>query len=276
MPLVRVLDPGAGPLHFFGAELRRWRTAAGLSQEQLGDRLSYSAALVGKIETGDRAPSLDFAQGCDRALPDAGGLFARLYEFARQWGGGHPPWFSGWLEAERRATSLRWWEPLLIPGLLQTEDYARAILGANPDTDEDIDSHVVARMERQAVLERDKPPALWVALDEFVLHRCVGSPAVMREQLTHLAEMALRSRITVQIVPSRIGVHAGLMGAFIIASFEGASDIVYLETSSGGRTVEQSRVIEQVTLRFDTLRSVALPKDDSRSLILKVAEEQWT
>ena len=82
MPLVRVLDPGAGPLHFFGAELRRWRAAAGLSQEQLGERVSYSCALVGKVGTGDRAPSLDFAQGCDRALPEAGGLFARLYLFA--------------------------------------------------------------------------------------------------------------------------------------------------------------------------------------------------
>jgi len=78
VPLVRELDPSAGPLDFFGAELRRWRTAAGLSQEQLGQRVGYSGAQVGKVETGERAPSQDFAQRCDRALPNAGGLFVRI------------------------------------------------------------------------------------------------------------------------------------------------------------------------------------------------------
>src|ERR1700726_641722 len=79
MPLIRELDPGASPLAFFGAELRRARSTAGLSQEQLGQRVGYSAAQVGKVETGERAPSLDFAQGCDAALPDVGGAFARIY-----------------------------------------------------------------------------------------------------------------------------------------------------------------------------------------------------
>jgi len=129
---MRELDPSAGPLEFFGAELRRWRMLAELSQEQLGQRVGYSAAQVGKVETGDRAPSPDLAQRCDTALPDAGGLFARLYALARRWDGGHPSWFTGWLDAERRATSLCSWEPLLVPGLLQTADYARAVLGAGP------------------------------------------------------------------------------------------------------------------------------------------------
>src|SRR5580658_3513514 len=83
LPLIRELDPSAGPLDFFGAELRRARTATGLSQEQLGQRVGYSGAQVGKVETGERAPSLDFAQRCDGALPDAGGLFGRIYELAR-------------------------------------------------------------------------------------------------------------------------------------------------------------------------------------------------
>lgn len=118
--MTRELDPSAGPLEFFGAELRRARMAAGLSQEQLGQRVGYSGALVGKVETGDRAPSQDFAERCDQALPDASGLFGRLYMLARRWDGGVPSWFTGWLEAERRATALCWWEPLVVPGLLQT------------------------------------------------------------------------------------------------------------------------------------------------------------
>ena len=137
VPLVRELDPSAGPLQFFGAELRRARTAAGLSQDQLGQRLGYSGAQVGKVETGERAPAQDFAEACDRAFPDAGGLFGRLYQLARRWDGGYPSWFAEWIDSERRATSLRSWEPLLIPGLLQTAEYARAILAADPETTED-------------------------------------------------------------------------------------------------------------------------------------------
>jgi transcriptional regulator with XRE-family HTH domain len=118
------LTPSAGPLQFFGAELRRARTAAGLSQDQLGQRLGYSGAQVGKVETGERAPAQDFAEACDRAFPDAGGLFGRIYQLARRWDGGYPSWFAEWIDSERRATSICWWEPLLIPGLLQTADYA--------------------------------------------------------------------------------------------------------------------------------------------------------
>jgi hypothetical protein len=157
--------------------------------------------------------------------------------------------------------------------MARAEDYARAILGANPDIDDDIDGHVIARMERQAILERPRPPMLWVALDESVLHRCVGSPKIMHDQLLHVADLADRAKVTIQVVPARVGVHAGLLGAFIIAGFDGTPDIVYLETSSDGQVAETSRVVAQVTLRFDTLRAVALPKDDSRDLILKVAEE---
>jgi transcriptional regulator with XRE-family HTH domain len=130
VPLTRELDPTAGPLDFFGAEVRRWRTAAGLSQEQLGQKVGYSGAQVGKVETGERTPSPDFVEYCDRALPDAGGLFARIYELARRWDGSYPSWFTEWVEAERRAISLHTWEPLLIPGLLQTPDYARALFKA--------------------------------------------------------------------------------------------------------------------------------------------------
>jgi transcriptional regulator with XRE-family HTH domain len=119
MPLIRELDPGASPLAFFGAELRRARSAAGLSQEQLGQRVGYSAAQVGKVETGERAPSQDFAKRCDQALPGADGLFARIYALTQRWDGGYPSWFAEWVEAERRATSLCWWEPLLVPGLAQ-------------------------------------------------------------------------------------------------------------------------------------------------------------
>ena len=191
MPLVRELDPSAGPLQFFGAELRRARTAAGLSQDQLGQRLGYSGAQVGKVETGERAPAQDFAEGCDQAFPDAGGLFGRIYQLARRWDGGYPSWFAEWIESERRAVSLRSWEPLLVPGLLQTP--------------------VSARIERQTIFKRPKPPSLWAVIDEAVLRRRVGSEKTMQDQLMHLMAVSERSKITIQVVPAEVGAHVGLL-----------------------------------------------------------------
>ncbi len=106
VPVIRELDPSAGPLEFFGAELRRWRSKAGLSQEQLGQRVGFVASQVGKVETGDRAPSRQFAELCDQAFPDADGLFVRLYRLARRWDGGYPSWFtSGWRSSGGRPRS---------------------------------------------------------------------------------------------------------------------------------------------------------------------------
>ena len=276
MPLVRELDPSAGPLNFFGAELRRARAAAGLSQDQLGQRLGYSGAQVGKVEMGERAPSEDFVQGCDRALPEAGGLFVRIYQLARRWDGGHPSWFAEWVEFERRATSLRSWEPLLIPGLLQTSDYARAILAADPDTGGDqLEELVAARLERQAILGRPSPPTLWVVLDEAVLHRLIGTRQVMGEQLRHLADVSGRGNITVQIVPAEVGAHAGLLGGFVIAEFDNAPSSLYMESPDQGQTTELPSVVGKLSLIFDTLRADALPRGASRDLIGKVAEERW-
>jgi transcriptional regulator with XRE-family HTH domain len=270
------LTPSAGPLKFFGAELRRARAAAGLSQDQLGQRLGYSGAQVGKVETGERAPSEDFVQGCDRALPGAGGLFARIYQLARRWDGGHPSWFAEWVEFERRATSLCWWEPLLIPGLLQTADYARAILAAGPRTSEDkLAELVTARLERQTIFERATPPAFWVALDEAVLHRLIGSRQIMHDQLQQLAEVSQNPNITVQIVPAGVGAHAGLLGGFAIASFDDAPSTVYMETPDQGQTTGLPSVVGKLSLTFDTLRADALPRGASRDLIGKLAEERW-
>ncbi|HMH90967.1 MAG TPA: helix-turn-helix transcriptional regulator [Streptosporangiaceae bacterium] len=262
---------------FFGAELRRARLAAGLSQEQLGRRLSFSGDLVGKVETGQRAPAPDFAAGCDGEFPHLDGLFTRLLGLARRWDGPHPQWFRGWIEAERQASALRWWEPMLVPGLLQTADYAQAILSVGLDTTEDtIDDLVTSRLERQDILSRPRPPQLWVALDEAVLRRLIGSRKVMREQLLHLADESRRQHITVQVVPADIGAHTGLLGAFIVADFEDAPSSLYAEMAIVGQWIEKPSVVRKAALAFDQLRAEALPRGASRDLIGKVAEQQWT
>ena len=276
MPLIRELDPSAGPLDFFGAELRRARTSARLSQEQLGQRLGYSGAQVGKVETGERSPSQDFAEGCDRAL-DTGGLFLRIHQLARRWDGPHPQWFRDWLRVEQEATALRWWEPMLVPGLLQTADYARAILRVGPDTTEDmLEELVSARLERQAILDRPKPPELWVLIDEMVLRRLIGSRKIMHDQLLHLADASCRPNVTVQVVPAEVGAHAGLLGAFIVAALDDGLSVLYAETAVEAQTIERSALVKKAALAYDRLRSEALPHRSSRDLIGKVAEERWT
>jgi transcriptional regulator with XRE-family HTH domain len=278
MPAIRELDPTAGPLDFFGAEVRRWRNAAGLSQEQLGQRIGYSGALVGKVETGDRAPSLDFAEGCDRALPTADGLFGRLYGLARHWAGGYPSWFTEWVEAERRAVSLHTWEALLVPGLLQTPDYARALFLAwhAADSDDQLDQLVNARIERHAIFQAADPPSLWAVLDERVLTRRIGTAQTMHDQLIRLLDVSDRSKITIQVIPADAGAHVGLLGAFSIAAFANAPGIVYLESPDQGQIMERPSVVAKISEIFDRLRAEALPRGASRDLIRKVAEERWT
>jgi hypothetical protein len=225
---------------------------------------------------GERAPSQDFAQGCDQAFPEAGGLFGRIYQLARRWDGGYPSWFAEWIDSERRATSLCWWEPLLIPGLLQTADYAKAILAADPETNDDqLEELVAARLERQAIFDRAEPPTFWAVLDEAVLYRLIGSRKIMNDQLLHLADTSCRSNITVQIVPAEIGAHAGLLGGFAIATFGNAAGTVYMESPDQGQTTEVPSVVRRLSLTFDTLRADALPRGASRDLIGKVAEERW-
>jgi transcriptional regulator with XRE-family HTH domain len=277
MPAPRDLDASASPLAFFGAELRYARLAAGLSQEQLGRRLGFSGDLVGKIETGDRKPTPEFAAACDEAFPAANGLFGRIYDLARR-SGGVPAWFQEWYEAEREAASVSCWEPMLVPGLAQTADYARALFQAwrSADNDDELDQLVSARMARQSILDRPKPSMVWIVIDEAVLHRCIGSAKITHNQLDHLVNLAERPKVTIQVIPSEVGAHVGLLGAFSIATFDHAATIVYLESPDQGQTTDKHATIARVSLAFDTLRAEALPRGASRDMILKVAKERWT
>ena len=137
-------------------------------------------------------------------------------------------WFQEWADIEAQVTVLRWYEPLVVPGLLQTEDYARAILSARPDGNlDDLDEQVAARLARQAILDRTGAPQLWCILDEGVLHRAIGGSKVMRSQLYRLAEAAEHPKTTIQVIRSS-GVHAGLLAHFVIADLDGKPPMVYL------------------------------------------------
>jgi hypothetical protein len=137
-------------------------------------------------------------------------------------------------------------------------------------------SPLAARLARQAILEREDPPApvLWVLLDQNVLDREVGGPKVMRDQLTHLARMSRCPNITIQVIPN-VGAHPGLLGAFTVAELGGSFGIVNLEDIADGRVTEDAATVSLVTLRFHSLRSEALPKGAARAMIESVVEERW-
>lgn len=266
-------DPDHSMLTLFGAELQAARVASGLSREELAARINYSISLVGHVETTRRVPSLDFAQRCDQALGTAG-TFARLQQHLRT--APFPSWFRPFAQYEAEAVSLRTFELALVPGLLQTAEYARAVLSTRVGASEDdIEQRLAARLERQAILERDNPPLLWVVIDECVLHRPVGGPDVMRAQVEHLADMAQQPAVVIQVVPQKAGAHEGLTGAFMIADFAESPSIVYLETALTGMVIERAADVAAIMLTYDTLKTEALPRAASLDLMREVAKT-WT
>ncbi|MGH3222214.1 MAG: DUF5753 domain-containing protein [Streptosporangiaceae bacterium] len=162
---------------------------------------------------------------------------------------------------------------LVIPGLLQTQAYARAILSSRLDsTSEEIDEAVAARMERQRILEQDQPPELSAIVDEAALRRPVGGPEVMRGQLAHLT--ARRPTVAIQVIPFTAGAHEGLRGgAFVIADYEEAASIAYQDAASSGQIIEDPGVVGALAHTWDTLRLEALPRAASLALIQEIKKE---
>lgn len=187
----------------------------------------------------------------------------------------YPGWFVGWPDKEAQARRLRSFEPLVVPGLLQTEAYARAILSTRMGaTREELDEAVAGRLERQRILDRKHPPELWVILDEAVLRRPVGGPDVTQDQLVRLVEAGQRPNIAIQVIPFGAGAHEGLRGgAFVVADFDtAAAPIAYQDAASSGQIIEDAAEVDTLAVTWDTLRLDALPRTASISLITPIAE----
>jgi len=258
----------SNPVRYFGHQVRKARLAKEWSLAEFGQRIGYSRGAISRVETGVRAPTEMFAQMCDRAFPERDNWFSDFYAESRAWIA-TPPWFRSWVEHEQRAASLRIWQLGVLSGLLQTEDYARAILSMNPGvTDEQVAARLSARLDRQALLTREDPPSVWFLVDEAALRRCVKSPGVMAGQLAHLLGAARFPNVTVQVVPN--SEHAGLLGGFAIAE-----RAAYVETAVAGQVFEDREIIDNLLVRFDTLRNEALRKSESLKLIERMCEE-WT
>ena len=268
------------PLRVFGAMLAYYRTRAGMTPEQLGARVFVSGSQIRKVEAGTRTPTEDLAKACE-GVGELGcnGALTELYEILGEKlkRRAYPGWFAAWPDKEARARRLRSFELVVVPGLLQTEDYARAVLSTRVGaTEDEIDETVTARLARQQILERHEPPELWTILDEGVLRRPVGGSDVMHGQLTHLAAIARRPHIVIQVIPTAAGAHEGMRGgAFVIADFDDAATIAYQDTAVSGQIIEDASEADALAHTWDTLRLEALPRAASLSLIEETAR-QWT
>lgn len=258
------------PLHkLFAGELKRVRANAGLSQQALADEIQYSASQVAMVESGRRAPNPDFTKRCDRVLP-TDGLLGRIHEIIAE--DTLMPWFRDWVLFEQEAVALRSYESMVIPGLLQTEEYARAIhVGASPLSTDEIEAQVAARMERQAVLTRKQPPQLIAVLDENVLRRPVGSPNVMHGQLVRLTELGELPHIHLHVVPIDVGAYPGFNGPFVIATLPGGDDVAYLDNQLQGHIVQQTEDVLSLRRAWEAVRAEALPHKQSIGMIMEAA-----
>jgi DNA-binding XRE family transcriptional regulator len=270
-------DPRSDLGAYLGEELRQAREAAGIeSQEHLARELGFHRSVIVKAETGSMPPSKNVAPKIAERFPGlCNGLYVTLAAIARKSNGPVPGWFADWLEREGVATSLRIWQTIIVPGLFQTSDYARALfVGERKGIDsEDLEELVAARMARQAIIEKPDAPHLWAVLDESVLRRHAGSAKILVEQLDHLADLAERPNVSIQVVPSSVGAHAGLACSFAIGSLEGEPDLLVIDAVGEDQTISDPDTVRKAAVAFDLLRGDALSRGQSLDLIRTARSE---
>ncbi|WP_327310728.1 helix-turn-helix domain-containing protein [Streptomyces sp. NBC_01243] len=267
-------EPANGAV-YFGEETKALREALVLSQEQFADKLHYRQAQVSKVENGAVLASEAFAEAMDRVARTPG-VYARLRaKLSKQ---GHPEWFVPYITLEESASGITDYSCTFLMGLLQTPEYARAVIRAAfpRETEEQIERRVELRIRRQVVIERDEPPLLWVVIHEAVLRACVGGRAVMIGQLEHLIAQMTSPHVTVQVLPYKAGAAPSHL-PFTLLSLNDAPHAVYAETPTHGGQVDDSpSVVATAVGMFDRLRMAALSEEESLTLIRKIMEDHAT
>ncbi|MEO3752295.1 helix-turn-helix transcriptional regulator [Streptomyces sp. B6B3] len=262
------------PLQRFGADVKKLRLTRKLTQKHLGTAAGYSEAYVSRVEAGKLLPrpSVKFAQGCDRAF-GTGELFADLLRRIDE--GDHPSWFVPYLNLERKASRILDYSATLVKGLLQTEDYARAIFRSYfPDEEaEVIDGKTAARVRRREIFERDAPPLLWIILNEACLRTVVGGSEVMVGQLQYLRAAAASPHIRLQVLPFTAGVPAASTKPFTVLHFDDSPTVLYTETRVGGRMHDSAKTVTAALDDYDLLRAHAFSPEQSRNLITSLMKE---
>ncbi|MGH3158409.1 MAG: helix-turn-helix domain-containing protein [Streptosporangiaceae bacterium] len=256
----------------FANELRSWRTQLGLTQVALGDLIGYSGSYVSDIERCDRMPTLDLAEACDRELK-LPGTFVRI--FRRISLESFPGWFAPVIPFETKAVKIQYWDMRSLPGLLQTADYARALMraGRPDDPDDVIERAVEARMQRQEIFSREHPPSAWFIIDESVLRRVFGSKRIMAAQISKLHEVSAQPGIVIQIMPIAAADCSGMDGPMTVYDIPDSPQVGYTEGCKVGRIIEAHGDVAMLVTKFDHLRAVALPPRESSCLLAEIRSD---
>ena len=270
-----------------GAQLRRLREAAGISAEKAGYEIRASRSKISRMETGrvgfklrdleDLLTLYGVADEAQRARVTALAGRSREPEWWTQYHDILPDWFETYLGLESAATAIRSFETQFVPGLFQTEDYARAVtrLGHQTASETEVERRVGLRLKRQDLLARASRPRIWAIMDEAVLRRPIGGTAVMRAQLQRLVDVAGMRRVTVQVVPFARGGHAGASGSFSILRFEEQDlpDVVYMEQLTSAVYLDQRQDVEHYLEVVDQLSGEALSPADTTRFIEQATNE---
>ncbi|MFJ6067230.1 Scr1 family TA system antitoxin-like transcriptional regulator [Streptomyces tendae] len=257
---------------FFGTELKRRREDAGITQVELGARVFVSGGYIGQFEQAIRKPQLDVAQRIDETL-QTDGIFERLcrklIDDPR-----YADYFAGVVELERLASTVCDFEPTVVPGLLQTPGYARALtLATHPFAAEEfVDDRVAARMERSRILGDATRPVYWAVVHETVLHVPVGGPQVTAVALEHMSMLAAERKVLLQVLPFSAGAPAN-SGSLRLMEFEDAPPTAYTETSFSGSLLDDPAVVHRARRAYDLIRGAALSPEASLALVRSAAEE---
>jgi hypothetical protein len=243
----------------------------GETQEQAAGALHVSLSAYKKVEQGVYRPQRDFAERCDQRY-GLKRVFTTTYDALVT--EPHPGWFAARAMYEDQASVIHEWEMRGVPGILQTEAYARSVFesGRPYDSHEAIAAGIQARMDRQVILVRDDPPKLWVVIDEGALRRMAGTAEVMRDQLEHLLEVSASQQVVLQVLPFRAQA-PGANGPIVLFEFAGGRPpIAYLEDWGAGRIVEDPQTVADVATSLSMVKSCALSPQDSRALVAAIKE----
>jgi len=266
-------DNSSATMRMFGSQFRLWRLGADYTREAVGEEAGYAPETIASVEQGRRMPSPALVETAETLFGAGGKLRDAASRIVRS---KFPDWFEEYVRYEQEAVSLGLYETQLVPGLFQTERYARAVfLSEYPRLEDDeIERRLEARVERQELLSRKPPPMLSAVLEQVTLERRIGGREVLKEQLARLLEITELRHVSLQIMPTDRESHAGLSGPMYLVENGDRERLVYSEGQKGSLLFSDSKEVSELNMRYAMLRSQALNPEESVSLLRKTLEEQ--
>lgn len=265
-------DDKATPRTMLGRRLRRLREQAGMSQRALAEKVGYPHTYISRVERGEQLPSEALAQAFDEHF-NSDGLFLELLDMAQD--SLIANYSREFVAQESDAIRIQVFTSSVIPGLLNTEEYARELFREDlaGDAMNELDARVSARINRQRIFENQNAPLYWAIMDEAALKRPTASKETMRRQLEHMLQMAKNPSITIQVLPFKQAVHPLMGGSLTLLTLKGGATVALVESFASGEAVDSAKGVVELVQRFDVARSKALPENESLDLIRSYLKE---